>query len=82
MKQNEIVFTERQKSILLGSMLGDGTLDKVHGRVKTSRFSEVHGIAQCDWLKWKQKQLEPLPSLYKEGTATARKNLGNGVIVQ
>lgn len=74
-------LNDRQKSIILGSMLGDGTLTKVYGNTRNSRFDEGHCINQYGWLAWKQSELEPLPSLLKEGVTTARKNMGGGVIV-
>jgi len=75
-------FTERQKSILIGSMLGDGTLEK-HTNTKrsNSRFREVHGIEQLEWLKWKAKALESIYTNLRCGESVARKNLGNGVVV-
>lgn len=77
----EFTFNDRQMSVIAGSMLGDGTLHKVQNPSRNSRFDEIHGISQYDWLVWKQKALEPLPSLLKEGESEARKNLGGGVIV-
>lgn len=58
-------FTERQNSIILGSLLGDGTLGfdraDTNGNV---HFAEGHCIAQHDWLKWKQLELLPIPSRF------------------
>lgn len=74
-------FTQQQKDVLTGSMLGDGSLDKVSGHVRNSRFTEIHGIAQHDWLLWKREKLRPFPSRFGLGEAPGRKNLGNGVVV-
>lgn len=87
-RDTDYQFTEKQISVIVGSMLGDGTLDKcesrgegVRGRTFNSRYGEVHGIEQRDWLAWKKEQLEPLPMQLKDGETVARKNLGKGLIV-
>lgn len=84
----DLHFTDKQIEIINGSMLGDGCLNKISGNIgksrrhpETSRFDETHGIAQSDWLKWKQEQLQPIPSFYRESEVVARKNLGNGIVV-
>lgn len=62
-------------------MLGDGTLHKVDGKVRNSRFDSTHGIKQYDWLAWKQKELDPLSTNLKKGESTARKRLKTGLVI-
>lgn len=87
-KDIEYKLNNYQKSILYGSLLGDGCLLKVKNEeIKyekltcNSRFSERHCIAQHDWLVWKQKQIEPIPSLLYSGESSSRIMLSNNVIV-
>jgi hypothetical protein len=50
-------LSSRQKSILLGSMLGDGGL-RPSGR-DTARYEESHCAQQLDYLKWKESEWGP-----------------------
>lgn len=52
-------LTQRQQSILVGSLLGDTTLE-VQGRNTRARFD--HSIAQKDYLLWKYEELKNLAS--------------------
>lgn len=83
-----LTLSSRQTDIVIGSLLGDGCLSKVVSRGNgkrnkkpNSKFSETHGAKQAEWIKWKQKQLEPIPVRYGESLVVARKNLGNGLVV-
>ena len=58
-EQNQYSFLSCQtKSILLGSLLGDGSL-KIHSGYKNARFSFCHSINQSDYFMWKRNQLKP-----------------------
>ena len=45
-------FTQVQKSLLIGSLLGDGSINKGKDCIN-ARFFERHGEAQHDYLVWK-----------------------------
>ena len=53
---NQINLSMSTKQILLGSLLGDGSL-KIAKNYKNARFSERHSIVQEDYLRWKFDQL-------------------------
>ena len=52
-----IEFTNRQRSIILGSLLGDASLRKTN---INPVFTCEHGIKQLEYCKWKAKELESL----------------------
>jgi hypothetical protein len=61
-------LTERQKAIIEGCLLGDGTM-----RCKTNALLEVnHSIKQRDYVEWKYNELKSLVS------TQPRKRFGNG----
>lgn len=47
-------LTKREFQILLGSLLGDGSL--VFGRNKFPQFRETHGDHQKEYLGWKYRE--------------------------
>jgi hypothetical protein len=51
-------FSDFQKSILIGSILGDGHLEK-RSNLKNALFREEHSIDQVNWLKWKYNNFKP-----------------------
>jgi len=51
------VFTQKQHNLLIGSLLGDGSLSKPR-KVK-SNFAEWHSVVQKDYLSWKNDLLKP-----------------------
>lgn len=51
-------FSKFQKSLLIGSILGDGHLEK-RSNLKNALFREEHAIDQVDWLRWKYNNLKP-----------------------
>jgi hypothetical protein len=55
-----IEFTDFQKQVLIGSLLGDGSLNKTKTAKCHSHFEEGHCIKQLDWLNWKKEILKPL----------------------
>ena len=51
-------LTERQKAIIVGCLLGDGTM-----RCKTNALLEInHSIKQREYVEWKYDQLKELVS--------------------
>jgi hypothetical protein len=60
-------LTERQKAIIVGSLLGDGTM-----RCKTNALLEInHSAKQSDYVEWKYNELKALVS------TQPRKRFGN-----
>lgn len=51
-------FSDFQKGLLIGSILGDGHLEK-RKHLKNATFREEHSIDQIEWLKWKHSNLKP-----------------------
>ena len=52
-------LSERSKEIILGSLLGDGSL-KIHQPYKNARFSFRHSINQKDYFFWKAEELKDI----------------------
>ena len=55
-----VPFTERQKDILYGTLLGDGYLRPTNGGKSNCSYSLAlcHGEKQLNYLKWKRKEFE------------------------
>lgn len=51
-------LSDFQKQLLIGSVLGDGHLEK-RSNVKNAMFREEHAVNQVEWLKWKHSNLKP-----------------------
>ncbi len=54
----ETPMTNEQKSIILGSVLGDGCL-KLAPHSKNARLTLGHSVTQLEYLKWKRDKLVP-----------------------
>lgn len=54
-------MTDRCKAIILGSVLGDGSL-KIHKRYRNARFAFRHSVVQREYFFWKVKELEEISS--------------------
>src|SRR3989344_2603098 len=52
-------LSTKSKEIILGSLLGDGSL-KVHRGYKNARFSFRHSIHQKDYFFWKASELKEI----------------------
>lgn len=52
--------TERQRDLLVGSLLGDGWMDATSAQA--ARFSEGHSLKQEGYLRWKADELAPYVS--------------------
>jgi len=60
-----VPLTNRQRDIIYGSLLGDGSI--VKGKEdKNYRFSEAHSIKQKEYLLFKHKELEPFSGKFIE----------------
>jgi len=77
----DFCLTDRQRSIVVGSLLGDGSLLKVTSNSSNSSFEETHAENQKEYLKWKQKELFPLSNYYKERLVDARIRLKDGTVL-
>lgn len=56
---NSSFLSDRSKEIILGSLLGDGSL-KIHPGYKNARFSFRHSIHQKDYFFWKAHELKEI----------------------
>ena len=74
-----IGLTDTQNEILIGSLLGDGTLTKVENE-RLSSFKEAHSPKQREYLFWKYENLKPFSNYFKkEIRKTTIKNIGNKI---
>lgn len=53
----DLCLSDVQMQVIIGSLLGDGCLEKVCKIGRNSRFTEGHGLLQKEWLQWKQNIL-------------------------
>ena len=60
----EVPFTQRQKDIMYGSLLGDAYLRPGRGKVSYA-LSFTHGEKQKDYLLWKWKEFENFIAMSK-----------------
>lgn len=61
MKQILMPLSDRTKEVILGSLLGDGSL-KIHKGYRNARFSFRHSQRQSDYFHWKVDQLQEISS--------------------
>lgn len=54
----EVSFSTTQKSVVLGSILGDGSLIK-NSKSKNARLQIGHCAKQIEYLRWKKRLLDP-----------------------
>ena len=64
-------LNQAQKSIIIGSLLGDGTLRLAKGKLN-ALFEANHSIRQKEYVDWKYKQLK------KFVLSEPKRRLGNG----
>lgn len=55
----ESFLSRKSKEIILGSLLGDGSL-KIHPRYRNARFSFRHSVKQKDYFFWKTSELKEI----------------------
>lgn len=58
---SSINLSEKTKQIILGSLLGDGSL-RIHRGYRNARFSFRHSITQKEYFFWKVRQLKEISS--------------------
>lgn len=51
------VLTDDQKDFILGSIVGDGNIDKSRTLANVNRFKFIHGKSQEEYLRWKSIML-------------------------
>lgn len=61
MENKNVPLSDRTKDIILGSILGDGSL-KIYKGYKNARFSFRHSIVQKSYFLWKVKNLSEISS--------------------
>lgn len=61
MKSTVIPLSNECKEIILGSLLGEGSL-KIHSRYTTPRFSFKHSLKQADYFNWKVSKMSEISS--------------------
>lgn len=57
--KRKTVLTKKQKSLIVGSLLGDGTM-RVGRNAINANFKVEHGLAQKEYVLWKYRILKPL----------------------
>lgn len=77
----DLKLTDRQTSIVMGSLLGDGHLKRIESEKSNSAFTEIHGEKQRDYLKWKYNELLPLSCAFTETTTDGRLRLEDGTVL-
>ena len=56
--KDSLVLTQEQKSVLIGSILGDGTL-QLGERGANANFKSEHGLVQKEYVYWKYNIFKP-----------------------
>jgi hypothetical protein len=59
MSNTPIELSERQKSIIRGTVLGDARLEISHGAIE-ARLQFTHGAPQLGYMQWIRRELSPL----------------------
>lgn len=74
-------FSYEQMQIIIGSLLGDGSLDLVgkHGKAN-SKYAENHSIKQLQWLEWKAEKLKPFSTEISTHVKDGRKKVDGKII--
>lgn len=60
-KKTFVPLSNRTREIILGSILGDGSL-KIHKPYRNARFSFRHSVGQEPYFNWKKSQLKEISS--------------------
>lgn len=56
--KNDLVLTKEQRSLIIGSLLGDGTM-RIGKNAIHANFKVEHGLAQKEYVLWKYGILKP-----------------------
>lgn len=73
-------FNDKQKQLIFGSMLGDGSLTALKWGNKQSCYAETHSLKQIKLLEWKKEILFPVGSTLRTIETNARKNVDGKLI--
>ena len=57
--KKSLVLTKEQRSLIIGSLLGDGTM-RIGRNAINANFKVEHGLAQKEYVDWKYQILKPL----------------------
>src|SRR3989338_11705518 len=57
--KNSLQLSQEQRSVITGSLLGDGTM-RVGKGARNSNFKIEHGLEQKEYVEWKYSILAPL----------------------
>lgn len=57
--KNSLSISEEQRSVIIGSLLGDGTM-RVGKGARNANFKVEHGVEQKEYVEWKYRILAPL----------------------
>ena len=69
LKKYKIILKNKEKQILIGSLLGDGCISKTKEKRNFLRYCESHCIKQKDYLKWKGDILKRFKPTYTQKKA-------------
>jgi len=58
-KHHDLSVSPQQLELIVGSLLGDGSLTKVYSKNQNSAFVETHGAKQKSYIDWKRRLLHP-----------------------
>lgn len=56
--KNSLSLNKRQKEVIIGSLLGDGTM-RIGKGARNANFKIEHGLKQKEYVEWKYKILKP-----------------------
>lgn len=73
---SNLLLSNDSRSIILGSILGDGYLQKPATATSNSRLIIKHSIVQEDYFKWKISKLEEIASAKSVNIQSAEQNKG------
>lgn len=73
-------LTPRQRSLLVGSMFGDGRLLRTGGR--TAGYSEYHSLEQAEYLSWKAEEWGPYVKSVRPVTKVSRGKTYHGQLLR
>jgi len=71
-----VIPNKDQQSFLLGSLLGDGSLDKTRKIKNINRFRFIQGADQKEYLQWKAELLNQKPRLIKKNGFAGKEAFG------
>jgi len=76
-KYEHIILTDRERQVLVGSVLGDGCITKSPSQFGNLGLTVTHGLKQDKYCRWKASLLERVISLVK--VKTRKSGFGTGL---